>query len=194
MEAKAYCLTPESLQTYLEKATWDYWIVELPHRLVYKNPASAGTLEAGETLTLHCLGGRAFGPQGEFRWWRGERAQEIGATLIWDEGQVSEPCEEPQGEWTQEVRTDDRQCLVWGDRAGSKTGAWEDRARVLPEVDDWYRHLQPTDKYRGLKIRCYLHPETGELLLWRCVEPVAVPVQASETKRRTSDAAQGGSE
>jgi hypothetical protein len=173
MEAKAYTMCPAKLADYLTKATWAYWIIEMPHRLLLKSPLCG--LQTGECLRLHCLAGRAFGPEGEFRWWRGETADEIHAMLIWDSNAAYPNDWQPTACWKQEVKCVDGQCIVWGDKAG--TDNWEDPARVIPdELNELFKDKCGGAKYRGIKVRRYHDPATGELLLWRCVEPICVHV------------------
>lgn len=181
MKAKAYQLTADQLVTYLKGAEWPYWIVELPHRILYANPATPGSLRKGEDLGVHCLGGRGFGPKGEFRWWRGESADDIGATLISDDGATPAGLPEPvTSEDGQGLNVSTATILVWGQEHDS-AGSWTDIRRALPaDMDGLYPDVADPVGHRAMRVHRYVDQATGELLLWRLVEPIILPGTAKQ--------------
>lgn len=193
MEAKAYQLTADQLVTYLQGAKWPYWIVELPHRILYANPTTPGSLLEGECLGVHCLGGRGFGPEGEFRWWRGETADEIRATLISDDGAAAGPADVTSSvDWEHgALESKDQTILVWGQEHDS-AGSWTDIRRALPaDMKDLYQGVPDPGGHRAMTVRRYVDQATGELLLWRLVKPV---ILAATAKPQAEGGAQHGEE
>lgn len=192
MEAKAYQLTADQLVTYLQGAEWPYWIVELPHRILYANPTTPDSLIKGECLGVHCLGGRGFGPKGEFRWWRGETADEIRATLISDDGATPAGLPEPvASEDGQGLNVSTATILVWGQEHDS-AGSWTDIRRALPaDMKDLYQGVPDPGGHRAMTVRRYVDQATGELLLWRLVKPV---ILAATAKPQAEGGAQHGEE
>ncbi len=171
MEAKAYQLTADQLNTYIAGAEWPYWIVELPHRILYANPTNG--LHDGEDLAAHCLAGCGFGPDGEFRWWRGEGLDDICATLISDGAITSNGLPEPVASADgQGLKVNTVTILVWGQEHDSE-GAWTDIRRALPtDMNDLYAGLKDPGGHRAMKVRLYVDQDTGEVRHWRLVEPV----------------------
>lgn len=190
MEAKAYQLTADQLNTYLAGAEWPYWIVELPHRILYANPTNG--LHDGEDLAAHCLAGCGFGPDGEFRWWRGEGFDDICATLISDGAIASNGLPGPVASADgQGLKVNTVTILVWGQEHDNE-GPWTDIRRALPaDINDLYQDVTDLGGHRALKVRRYLDQATGELLLWRLVEPTILPPTA---KQQAKEGAEHGEE
>lgn len=191
MEARAYQLTPKELATYLAIAEWPYWIVELPHRILYANPTTG--LDQGEDLGVHCLAGRGFGPEGEFRWWSGEGPDDIYATLISDGAIAPNGLPKPvDSEVDPGLKVITATILVWGQEHDSE-GSWTDIRRALPtDMNDLYADVTDLGGHRAMVVRRYTDESTGELRHWRLVRPTILTPKAEQQAEGGADDGEEG--